>query len=286
MSKLFSERMGYTPPKPLQLESMDEDLRNSLWNSVIRYFDALNDVGDKDFVGGLLLEIWEHYLKKTKDSFISSNYKQQVYEANKAFRKHFFSSDWHYAYSAIEVLLLYDLSSLVHSYSEIYQQLHDDVNLTLEKENSGYRLIAGKFAPITNPTEIGTIEEALSFTALGGVNEHLTKALSLFADREKPDYANSIKEAISAIESFVQVSTNDGKVTLGKGLKKLEIHKAKIKAFEALYGYTSDEKGIRHANFTDAVEVSKSDAKFMLVTLNYLVEKCQEKDVEIEGLTA
>ena len=36
MSKSFSERMGLSQPKALQLEGMDDELRNSLWNVVAR----------------------------------------------------------------------------------------------------------------------------------------------------------------------------------------------------------------------------------------------------------
>ena len=32
----FSVRQGYEQPKPIQLESMDDDLRNRLWNVLDR----------------------------------------------------------------------------------------------------------------------------------------------------------------------------------------------------------------------------------------------------------
>jgi hypothetical protein len=47
------------------------------------------------------------------------------------------------------------------------------------------------------------------------------EAISLLADREKPDYPNAIKESISAVEAVVKKVTgpNDD---LAAGLKKLE----------------------------------------------------------------
>ena len=73
---------------------------------------------------------------------------------------------------------------------------------------------------------------------------------SYFPIRECPDYRNSIKESISAVESLVATVVGE-KGTLGQLIKKLEdeisLHPALRTAFGSLYGYTSDEGGIRHA---------------------------------------
>ena len=96
-----------------------------------------------------------------------------------------------------------------------------------------------------------------------------------------PDYENSIKESISAVEAICCIITDDDKATLGKALGKLEqagitIHGSLKSAMEKLYGYTSDENGIRHAGI-DFKGASSEDAKYMLVTcsafVNYLMEK-------------
>ncbi len=50
----------------------------------------------------------------------------------------------------------------------------------------------------------------------------LKRALELFSDRGSPDYRNSIKESISAVESFVIFTTGKDKGTLGQLTKKLE----------------------------------------------------------------
>lgn len=56
------------------------------------------------------------------------------------------------------------------------------------------------------------------YTSLNGANIHLTKALSLLSDRNKPDYRNSIKESISAVEATCKSLT--GISTLDKALSK------------------------------------------------------------------
>ena len=88
------------------------------------------------------------------------------------------------------------------------------------------------------------------------------------SDRNTPDYRNSIKESISAVESLVALETNSEKGTLGQLLKLLEdqiqLHPALKNAFSNLYGYTSDANGIRHA-LLDVATLRFEDAKFFLV---------------------
>jgi hypothetical protein len=59
--------------------------------------------------------------------------------------------------------------------------------------------------------------------------------------------------------------------------KKIQLHGSLKKAFMALYGYTSDAGGIRHALSDEDVTPTFEDAKFMLVTcsafINYLKAK-------------
>lgn len=99
----------------------------------------------------------------------------------------------------------------------------------------------------------------------------------MLSDRKNPDYRNSIKESISAVESLARILTKNNKATLGDALRLLEqrrgLHLALREAFSKLYGYTSDEQGIRHA-MLDEPKISAADAKFFLLSctsfINYL----------------
>ena len=117
--------------------------------------------------------------------------------------------------------------------------------------------------------------------------EHISKANKLLADREKPDYENSIKESISAVEAICEIitGTKGKEATLGNMLKKLEdngvaIHKGLKSAFNILYGYTSDANGIRHAGDIGGPFSTFEEAKFMLVAccafVNYLTAICAD----------
>lgn len=82
---------------------------------------------------------------------------------------------------------------------------------------------------------------------MGGAETHLSAALSLLADRTSPDYRNSIKESISAVEAVASVISRTPNATLGDALKTLkhsiEIHPALEGAFSKMYGYTSNSEG-------------------------------------------
>jgi hypothetical protein len=151
-------------------------------------------------------------------------------------------------------------------------------NATLEKEVSAYRFVNGLISRITDEIEVAVIDSALE-RARGPVRTHLRRALELLSDRESPDYRNSIKESISAVESLVATVVGE-KGTLGQLIKKLEdgigLHPALRTAFGNLYGYTSDEDGIRHA-ILESKALAFEDAKFFLVVCSAFVNFVESK---------
>ncbi|MBI4801053.1 MAG: hypothetical protein HY796_00870 [Elusimicrobia bacterium] len=91
----------------------------------------------------------------------------------------------------------------------------------------------------------------------------MEKALKHFSDRKKPDFANSIKESISSLESLAQILLGT-KWTLGGLTKKLKIHPCFCEGLNKLYGWTSDAGGIRHGKSGKEPEPSLEEARFML----------------------
>jgi len=81
-------------------------------------------------------------------------------------------------------------------------------------------------------------------------------------------WADSVRESIHAVESLVgkmDIKSN----TLGGALAEIEklghLHPALKKGFSNLYGYSSDEQGIRHAlTEGESPNVSQADALYML----------------------
>lgn len=164
--------------------------------------------------------------------------------------------------------------------------LFEYVNDIFEREYIGYRFIDEIIVPISDKYEVETIDKAVQ-NRYKPVREHISKANVLISDRENPDYENSIKESISAVEAICSIVTESkGKdATLGKMLKKLKdnsvnIHPALEAAFSSLYGYTSDASGIRHAKFLEQGKTTFEEAKFMLVAcsafVNYIIGICAD----------
>ncbi len=228
----------------------------------------------------LLKRLWHNYFKYPIDTL--SDYWPNTY---KEIREYFFNCKWYEVYDFIEFIA----NNYPDVYNEVNPKFIDFCNSVLERELSAYRFVGGKIIQITSEVEVSEIEEALEASKpLKAVNAHLKTALDLLANRKSPDYRNSIKEAISAVEAICNLITKEKKATLGQALKKIDdkvgLHPALKNAFSNLYGYTSDAEGIRHA-LLDEPNLTFEDIKFMLVScsafINYLISKASKAGIEI-----
>ena len=100
---------------------------------------------------------------------------------------------------------------------------------------------------------------------LDGCTTHLRNASQCINDG---DWRGSVHESINAVESVAKTII-PGANTLKKALAPLEKqgtlqHKAFKEALDKLYGYTSDEKGIRHSLLSAQANVTIDEAVFML----------------------
>jgi len=124
------------------------------------------------------------------------------------------------------------------------------------------------------------LEQVVDDKNFPAVSSHLKRSLALMSDKENPDYRNSIKESISAVESLAKAMTGKPKGTLADALKVLEVshnlHPALKNSFLILYGYTSDEGGIRHAMLTEP-DITVADAKFFLLSCTSLINYLKSK---------
>jgi hypothetical protein len=271
----FSQRIGKRPIKTvLQVDSMDGALRNRLWNNV--HDDLVNEI-PYDYPRLLtrirvLKEIWKDFLVLPIDD-IPMNDRNYILFVD-YLREWFYKSEWDEVYDLIEYLLLFDIFTK--------RKFSSSCNISLSKEVSGYRILDSKIVQITSEEEIQAIEDALDCSdKFKPVNKHLKTALNLLADRASPDYRNSIKESISAVEAFCILIVGDSKANLGKALAIIEskhlLHSSLKEAYNKIYGYTSDADGIRHAMLEDGVLLNFEDAKFMLVSCSAFINYLQAK---------
>jgi hypothetical protein len=274
----FSERTGLKAVKSvLQKDSMDDALRNRLWNIVTT--SLWNQLLTRDWYGSegdeFFQRLWHFHYGQPMDER-PDNLHDAVFDV----RKRYFKWAWNEVYDFIEFVALNHPRDRDADFVKA-------CNLILEGDLSAYRFVNETLVPITNEQELEAIQDALELKdVFKPVRGHISTAVTLFADRKTPDYRNSIKESISAVEAACSMIVG-ASATLGQALKKLEekgapLHGALKSAFSSLYGYTSDADGIRHA-LLDESTLDFDDAKFMLVScsgfVNYLAAKASKAGV-------
>ena len=168
---------------------------------------------------------------------------------------------------------------------EIPQRLHEDIEDALRQSRAAYAVFdRDTIIPVGSDAERETLARAFADVAASefhGARAHLRNAGSELTAGE---YGPSIRESIHAVEAVARV-LEPGAQTLRPALLKLEksvrIHPALGKGFGSLYGFTSDEKGIRHALLDEPVaQVDEADALYMLGScaafVSYLINKARQ----------
>lgn len=271
VNQRFSDRIGATiVPSVLQIESMSNELRNNLWNLLIMNIFVFEESHTSKYK--LIMKyLCVNLIKDTIDTIPNYDGDRLRWLRGIFFDK---KTPWWQIYNIIE-FMANNCGRLIPWADP--KKFCDRTNIFLENEMSGYRFIDGVLAPITNQHEIDAIHEAMAKAqskGLNGTRQHLATAVDLMSKRPDPDYRNSIKESISAVESVCKQITGEAGGGLDKAMSKLDLAVGFHGAFKAgilsLYGYTSDESGIRHA-ILDEPNLGLDEAKFMLVSCSALV---------------
>lgn len=278
----FAERNGFVQEKAIQIDDMDRALRNRLYNEVHKFS------GSSPFVYEEL-----KYVVDKLGYRVESSAQKNWHLIDSILQRNITDIPWYMPYEIIELFFESKRDYCSRCNCECYERgacdyiiwfknVSAEINMILEQEKAGYRFLNDKFVNITNKEELEEVSSA-THSPYESVCTHFKKALSLYSDRKSPDYENSIKESISAVEAMCCIITEatGSQATLGNTLKKLEtngvvIHRAMKTGFEKMYGYTSDADGIRHGGI-DFTNAPAEDAKYMLIScsafVNYLVEK-------------
>jgi len=156
------------------------------------------------------------------------------------------------------------------------------VKAALETAGAAYRLLDDNrtIVPISTEEEKESLDHAfadLSASEFAGARSHLAKAANALTSGKAAD---SIRESINAVESVARTlgATNSLSGALNSLKAKNSIHPALEKSFSTLYGFTSDERGIRHPLLeADKANVNEVDAIFMIGAcasfVSYLINK-------------
>ncbi len=271
--------MGFSPaPIDLEEKEMPDSFRNGLWNICSKYFfyniyAYNNKLRKSNDFKMLSIEIWSEHFEDAIDTI--PNYPADTLSK---IREYFFGAAYWEVYNLIEFLAQFNKT---YDWSTRYFKCNDfakSCNGIFAREKSAFRFANCQLIKVTSETERREIEATTSQNISVGVREHISAAAEHYSRRDSPDYRNSIKESISAVESAVSHvlgRKSSGVKPLQSVSKELGLHPALTKGFISLYGYTSDAGGIRHA-LMDEPEITQEDAHYMLVSCaafaNYLLK--------------
>ena len=276
----FSQAYGYEElPRPLKLGEIDRESRVNLWNQFYNHLVLIID--DIDFHYEEAIAAREIIRFLHTDFFVLPvnafvlNSERIVYEYESMFMNDPFNE-------------VFDLLLAVMRHPDCPQTFPESVSRVFKECRLAYVLDVGSpptIYPSATPQEGENILRAnaeLIGEGLVGAVSHLRQAADCV---NRGDHSGAMRESIHAVESTARHFDPNAK-TLNPALKALEdggnLHPALKGAFSKLYGYTSDEQGIRHALIDNPqANVDQDEAVFMLGACasfsSYLARKHQRR---------
>lgn len=255
----FSQAQGYEEiPGPLKLEELSYEARMGIWNLFYLYIGtSLNGI---DVIGvwhDILASVYWKHNHRPLDEW--SNWSKEVYED---LRRQIEEMPFNRVFDLIQFVMREE--QCPPSFIEDMAGVFSEYRLAYIIDTSDLPTIL----PAVTKEEGETLVKSLQTLAHGGLQgsaSHLRKSAECI---NRGDWAGSIRESVHAVESVAR-QLNPKATTLAPALKSLEaqgtLHPALKSALGKLYGYTSDEQGIRHAYLkTEQANVGMDEALFML----------------------
>jgi len=267
----FEQAEGAEPlPSQLQSGELSPQLRALLWD----LFFEVTGLGDD----GSLSPVWKRLLYKyhvEREHKPADEFTDSLFVHSQKLKTLFFEENYINVFGFVQWILRQGLTG----------NLHIHVEEVLHQCRASYAVFdCDTIVPIGSDAEKETLERAFADVAASefrGARSHLRQAGSKLTDG---DYAGSIRESIHAVEAVARVlepATNTLAPALSKLEKSIRIHPALRNGFSSLYGFTSDEKGIRHALLDQpGAQVDATDALYMLGScaafVSYLINKARQ----------
>ena len=261
----FSQAYGYAElPQPLKLEEISDRVRTKLWNILFEFVQSESEY-DVDY-GGSVGENWcniltflhlEHHgyaLDELALDYCMSDFIK--------YKSHFMHAKFNELFDLLLAIMRHPVCS---------QDFIQKVAAEFIESRLAYVVDVGPpptIYPAATKEEGEAILQAtaeLSNAGLSGAVSHLRRAADCISQGDPP---GAVRESIHAVESTAR-SLDPNARTLEPALRSLEkagsLHPALKQAFSNLYGYTSDEQGIRHALIDNPqANVGQDEAVFML----------------------
>lgn len=277
----FSERKGYVKPsKVFILKKVPTEVSNAICSALSR---IVYEMDTNAYVSLGKIKPSKRLSQYVCSHFWNENIMDSDYDSKHCWGRvsewlNYEDVKWYYKIDFIEFIIDHIESSFIR------EKFIDELNDQFESLNFGYRIVEGYVVDIVSKHEVKSIEEAIE-NSIDQVSHHVGNALSLYSKRPEPDYANSIKESISAVEA--QLRSMTGGNTFGEALNVLQKSRSKIHprlkdTLDKLYAYTNQpDTGARHSRMDLDSEFipSSEEALFMLVTCSAAVNYLKTKEV-------
>lgn len=258
----FSQAQGYEElPTSLKLEELPTAARTHIWNVLYLYIG-----GAESYIGQEVTGVWKSILreKHALHDYLPMDEWTNSFEYHRRRLRH-----------SIETLpfnQVFDLIQFILRHPKCPSNFIDVMKRTFESSRLAYTIDEAEpptIIPAVTDAEGDSIVDAMQTlrrAGLDGSAAHLRKAAECI---NGSDWAGSIRESIHAVESVARQLAPQASGTLGPALASLEkhqtLHPALKEAFKKLYGYTSDEQGVRHALLDQpSANVGMDEAVFML----------------------
>lgn len=288
--RTFSQRYGYVPlPDPMQMEQVSDDLRIEIWNAIREILLSIRSYSLQEYSN-------ECYFDEESSRFI-----ERVLGRVLIIAEDEIDTTYDEVFSQFKTLILQgsfnevlDLVEIVANNRPPEDGFVNRISNSFERCAAAYWLDKSNFPyqffPRSSKAQGEATQEAIKTIRDGGMEGAATHLRDAAAHINAQQFADSISDSIHAVESVARQIDPKSK-TLGPALNSLEKaglikHPALKEAFSKLYGYTSDEQGIRHALLEkNSPDVDLDEAMFMFGACAsfaaYLVNKhhkMQEED--------
>ncbi len=258
----FSQANGYVElPKPLKLEELSSEARNQLWSLLYTYVKEDSRFLTSRYVDGA----WKSILESIHLLLFNSptdQYSPSFEDFCRQYNKIFMYDSFNKIFDVLQHIMQH--KQCPPSFTKDIMEIFSRCQLAYVVDIKPPAIIYPAASKAEGESVLRAIEE-LRCAGLEGAVTHLGDASKCINQK---DYSGAIRESIHAVESSARQLCRRAK-TLEQALKTLEkrngLHPALKNAFSSLYGYASDEEGIRHALiYNSQANVGLDEALFML----------------------
>lgn len=261
----FSQAQGYEElPAPLKLEELPRKARIRIWNLLHESIgrDTETDVA----FGGRYFRpnsSWRRILQELhRDYHVRPLDEWQADPRARALKQDI---------QSLPFDQIFDLIQFVFRHSRCPSSLVPEMKRVFADSRLAYTIDEGPpptIVPAVTSEEGTMLVESMRTLRGSGMEGSVSHLHQASACINTGDWAGGIRESIHAVESVAR-QLDPRASSLGKALRSLEgdqaLHPALRGGFDKLYGYTSDERGIRHALIEDTdANVGMDETVFML----------------------